>query len=94
MTKLIIKKARIKINHHRRNKKEAFKKEAYEKNKQIEHKRVCPNCGNSFDEGNGFIVQKKLFGQRSKCNRCGYTFKDPFTEIVKTKQGVFRREKP
>ncbi len=76
--------------HRHQPKQEVFKKEGAFSKVGSRHTRVCPNCGcEDFS-----VIPSRwswLRGQRNKCSKCGFAFKDPFTEMEYQKARGFKR---
>jgi len=90
MGKTYIKK--VNINHNKSRKPENIKSEDSLHKTGTKHLRVCPNCGSTHFR----ITPTRLswvFGQKNKCDDCGFIFKQPWTEIEKQKQKKFDRKK-
>ena len=82
----------MKVIINRFRKRELFKKERFSSEQSTQYKRWCPNCGSH----NFSILESRfsrIFGQKNKCNDCGYVFKKPSTERVKSKRNRFSRSK-
>jgi len=81
---------RIHIHKHYHPKREVFKDEDSISRKGQRHIRVCPNCGyHKFH-----IIPGRfnfILGQKSRCNRCGFIFKRPYTELEYRKSKGFVR---
>lgn len=80
------------ITVHKHAKKEIFKTEDKLSATGTKYKRVCPNCGH----GEFTVVKSKfswLFGQKSKCRKCGFIFKKPWTEKEYQRKGRFSRKR-
>jgi len=92
MGKIFIRGRKVLVHHRSRSKQEVFKAEDGASQRGMQHLRVCPNCG--YTE---FTVIPSwwswLLGQKSRCNKCRFIFKKPFTETVSQRSRKFSRRK-
>lgn len=87
-----IKRKNVSVKIYKHAKKEISKKEDKLSAKGLKHVRVCPNCGH----GEFKVENSKfswLFGQKSKCMKCGFVFKKAFTEKEYQRKGMFSRKR-
>jgi len=83
---------KIAFNRYRFSKRELFKKENSSSERSTRYKRWCPNCGSH----NFRVLESRfsrIFGQKNKCDDCGFVFKRPATERVKSKRSSFSRRR-
>jgi len=91
MGKTFIRRRRIHIRKHYP-KREVFKAEDGISKVGSKHLRVCPCCGRQEYH----VVSSRwnwLLGQRFKCERTGYVFKQPFTEMEYQRARRFERRR-
>ena len=92
MPNVFIKGKRVFVKHRPQRRKETFKTEDTLSRKGAKHRKVCPNCGH----GDFAVVKSKfswLFGQKNKCKKCDYIFKEAWTEMEFQREGRFSRKR-
>ena len=83
---------KVSVTVHKHAKKEIFKTEDKLSAIGTKYIKKCPNCMHTEFK----VVESRLswlFGQKSKCMKCGFVFKKPWTEKESQRKGRFSRKR-